>query len=94
VLKSFNGSGCFLSGNLCGSACDRDFKKAPCPTIAVYNSSRKGLYITPTLGTLFTTKPNEMQKAGNACTKFVVPSIGSTIKVGASVRTYVARASN
>jgi hypothetical protein len=37
------------------------------------------------VGILSTAKPRETQKAGNACTKFVVPSIGSTINVGAEV---------
>jgi len=45
--------------------------------------------MTPTLGTLLTVKPREMQNAGKACTKFVVPSTGSTMKVGASERAVV-----
>ena len=48
--------------------------------------SVKGLKMTPTVGFLSTTKPSEMQTDGKACTKLVVPSMGSQMKVGADVR--------
>ena len=80
VLKSFNGSGSCFNGNRIFCPPCR-VTNAPFPFIAVYVSSRKGLNITPTVGTLSTTNPSEIQNAGKACTKLVVPSIGSTVPI-------------
>lgn len=42
--------------------------------------------MTPMVATFFTDRPREIQTELNPWTKLVVPSIGSTMNVGASVR--------
>ena len=44
-------------------------------------------YTTPTTGSRRTTRAMDTETTGQPCTKLVVPSKGSTIQVGASVRT-------
>mmetsp|Transcript_24806 Transcript_24806/g.62380 ORF Transcript_24806/g.62380 Transcript_24806/m.62380 type:complete len:215 (+) Transcript_24806:183-827(+) len=63
----------------------RPFRYAPQPRSAVKVSPRMGLCTTPTTTCLLTTSATQVHTKGKECTKFVVPSSGSHIHVGASV---------
>lgn len=60
--------------------------KAPLPLTALQSSLRNGFQTTPIVGRFEMTSPTEMHTAGNPWTKLEVPSIGSTMNVGSSVR--------
>ena len=60
-------------------------RRAPSPLIAVNVSRRMGLRTTPSAGVLPTVRPMDTHENGHPCTKFVVPSSGSTYHVGLSV---------
>src|SRR5258705_9724793 len=53
-------------------------KNAPSPRAAENNSSKIGLYTTPSTSSLPFASAIETQKHGYPCAKFVVPSSGST----------------
>mmetsp|Transcript_67 Transcript_67/g.188 ORF Transcript_67/g.188 Transcript_67/m.188 type:complete len:205 (+) Transcript_67:388-1002(+) len=60
------------------------FKVAPLPCTAAKVSPVIGLSTTPSTGILCTVSPIDTHENGYPCTKFVVPSSGSTNHVGAS----------
>lgn len=60
-------------------------RHAPCPFCAVNSWSRTGLYTMPITTCFFIASATEIQQCGVACTKLVVPSIGSISHVGSSV---------
>ena len=62
------------------------FKKEPLFFIPQYISFNIGLYITPNIGSFFTTKAIDIHTKGNPWTKLVVPSTGSITHEGLSVK--------
>lgn len=60
-------------------------RKAPWPLRAVKSCSKIGLYTIPISATLSISSATEMHVCGKPWTKFIVPSMGSIIHVGASV---------
>lgn len=63
------------------------FKNAPWPNRAVYSSFVMGLKTIPIRNSFFKAKATEIAVNGMPWTKLLVPSTGSIIHVGASVRT-------